>query len=189
MRDFSQVPDILMMVGVTDYPWPLQAGKEYKQHGFSKRISRSAIPAIVPGGTYMAPCHPRALAWVTNADMSMWDLSLELYTEYGNPGPDFVADNFDPISLGLIDEEGERNTLALTDLLDEAEQAKELDDLVEKYGLRFEHGVFGYGPIISVQFIALTDDPDEELPDDLKGKPYVEIVRDIYDDEEEICQT
>lgn len=179
----DQTPDICMMVGMTFYKWPLRAAREYKAHGISKRIPRQAIPEIEPGITRMVLYHPRVLVWVRNELMTLWDLALELYTEYGNPGPNFVADNFDPLRLGLIDEDGERNTLALTDLLDAAEEDGKLKELIEKYKLEFEHGFFGYGPITGVHFIATTDDPDEELPDDLKGRPGIEIVRDVYEEE------
>ena len=176
------MPDILMMVGTRYYKWPLRAAREYTRHGISKRVPRKAIPYIEPGKTNLATYHPRALIWVRNPLMTLWDLALELHTEHGAVPEGFVADDFDPLALGLIDEDGERNTLLLTDLLDKAEQAGKLDALIDKYQLEFEHGVFGYGPITAIQYVA--KDGEKELPDDLKDVPGMEIVRDVYEEDD-----
>ena len=167
MNDFSEIPDIGMMVGVgrrgNGYPWPMIFAEEAKRMGPNKGIPRSAIPEIVPGVTHLVLYHPRARVIVTDPLMTLWDLALELYTEYvvekgSSPHPKirtpegFVADNFDPIRVGLIDEDGERNTLGITILLDMADQAGELDRLIEKYGIEFRHGWFCYCPVTEIRY-------------------------------------
>lgn len=126
--------------------------------------------------------HARAIVEVGKPEMNMWDLALELYSEYGSPPSDFVADDFDPVELNLLSEDG-RNTLDLTGLLDIADLEGHLDRLTEKYDLQFKFGCIGYGPLTKIVWVV--PEGATELPDKLKGKAGVQAVRYVHDEEEE----
>ncbi len=194
------MPDIAMCVGVKYYPWPQDFSEEAKTQGVSKAISRKIIPYIDAGETRLVLIHPRAIVGVMAENMSLVDLGLELVNEYVN-GTDLEppsenkakmvaawitspeADEDDWMLAYVLDKlvniPEVVNKLRMCSLLREADEAKELKRLEEKYKIQYSLGFFGYTYISGVQYAAR--DNEEELPDELKGKG-IEAVRVVYGD-------
>ena len=174
--------DLLMWVGA-DYPWPNDFTEEGRRIGVSKRISRNAIPEIEPGVSRLALIHPKAIVRVTAEGMDLYNLAWELVTEHEERKLKNITDQDmdEYITQHLICLEENQSMSGLTFLLREAEFAKDLERLEEKYGIEYFPGVFGWAPLTGIHY-CLKDD-ESGLPEDLEGVVGVKIVRMDYSEE------
>lgn len=191
--------DLAMCVGAEKfYPWPDDFIEEAKKQGVSKAISKSAVPYIEPGITRVVFIHPRAIVHVTAEGLSTLDFAHELVREYivekREPPPENKAEMIQrwgmhdiddwPVAYALdklIDVDG-HNKLHMCTLLREADRAKDLERLEEKYGLKYQHGYIGYTYPTGLEYEAKPG--ETELPDRLLGIPGIEMVHSVYKEED-----
>lgn len=153
--------DLLMWVGEQHYPWPHDFSDEVKAVGLSKRVAESAIPLIEPGRTRLAVIHPKVfveLAEGRSIEELAGDLGLTL--------PE-VEDGITAEQIG--------RALALLETSD----TKAYENLVERMGISYHPGIFGYVWLTGIQYVCRQG--EEDAPEELKGLG-VEAVRMDYHD-------
>lgn len=151
---------LLMWVGEYHYPWPHDFSDEVKSVGLSKRVAESAIPLIVPGRSRLALIHPRAIVQLRVGMVE------ELCRSLGFTLPDLGDDTITADQVG-------RALAAL-----EKTDPKGYDALVEKMGISYHAGIFGYVWLTGLQYVCRPD--EEEAPEELKALG-VEAVRMDYE--------
>ena len=172
--------DLLMFVGKEPYPWPNDFSEEAMEIGVSKRIPRMAIPEIEPGVSRLALIHPKAIVRVTAEGMDLYGLARELMCEHGDTIECEADQEVDEVIQALLvcPYEGESMS-GLTNLLRDAEKAKDLKRLEEKYGIEYQAGVFGFCYLTAVHYVAQAK--ESEIPADLEDVQGIKIVRMDYE--------
>lgn len=171
--------DLLMFVGQESYPWPNDFAEEAERIGPSKKVSRASIPYIEPGQARLVFVHPRAIVNVTAEGMNLFDLACELALEY-EEGLDYASeDDLRDFICGYVLSEENEGVSILTHFLRNADIARDLGRLEEKYGIEYHPGVFGFSYVTGLQYVLR--DEETELPDDLRGIEGIEAVRVEYE--------
>jgi len=171
--------DYAKWTGENSYKWPGWHRRECEDTGFSVKVSPS-FPIIEPGDR-MALIHARALCAVTADNLTMRDLAMELWSEFGHVNQNVSLDDFDPVELGLMCKYGSP-TPRLIDLLEIADAKKALNPIESKYGIEYIPGFYMWVPLTGKQWVAPKD--CHEMPQELIGRG-IEPVRDQYVEEKQ----
>lgn len=164
------VVDILMHVGlVYDVPRYIN---ETMLYGASKRISLSSIPeGLVPGVSFLYLWHSHVIPFVTSEEHTFRELVEELldldllYQPLDEEDLEWAArpelSSSDPVPPGIL-----AVTCAIQENIDHRLW------LQEKYGIRWQGGVFLSTPLGKLRYILKKD--ETELPEHLQ--PYAHLI-------------